>query len=56
MGLVLSELRYFRQRDVWQIPSALARTLIKFLGYRLGRIESMFAPGIKCQASMHLRF
>jgi rhamnosyltransferase len=53
---VLSELRYLRQQDAWQIPSALARTGIKLLGYRLGRIEARLAPGIKRRLSMHPSF
>jgi rhamnosyltransferase len=53
---VLSELRYLQEQDAWQIPSALVRTGIKFLGYRLGRMEARFTPNIKRQLSMHPRF
>jgi rhamnosyltransferase len=53
---VLSELRYLWQRDIWQIPTALVRTWLKFLGYRLGRIESRLPQNIKRQLSMHPAF
>jgi rhamnosyltransferase len=53
---VLSELRYLRKQDAWQIPRALLRTGIKFLGYRLGRMEAQLAPGIKRHLSMHPAF
>lgn len=53
---VVSELRYLWQRCPLQIPSALLRTGMKLLGYRLGRVESQLAPAIKRQLSMHPRF
>jgi rhamnosyltransferase len=53
---VLSELRYLQQRDAWQIPSALVRSGIKFLAYRLGRMEAQMSSGVKRQLSMHPRF
>jgi rhamnosyltransferase len=53
---VLSELRYLQERDAWQIPSALVRIGVKFLGYRLGRMEARLSPGIKRRLSMHPRF
>ncbi len=53
---VRSELRYLLQQGMWQIPSALIRTGIKFLGYRLGRMEARFTPSVKRQLSMQPRF
>jgi rhamnosyltransferase len=53
---VLSELRYLRQKDVLQIPSALIRTGMKFIGYRLGRMETRFTPNVKRLLSMHPSF
>jgi rhamnosyltransferase len=53
---VLSELRYLRKNDPWQIPSALMRTGIKFLAYRLGRMEARLSPRIKRQLSMNSKF
>jgi rhamnosyltransferase len=50
---VFSELRYLLRRSPRQIPLALLRTLTKFLGYRLGRMEVRLSPGIKRQLSMH---
>ncbi|MGB0123538.1 MAG: glycosyltransferase [Candidatus Sulfotelmatobacter sp.] len=53
---VLSELSYLWQRDVWRIPSALVRTGLKFVGYRLGREEALLTPKVKRQLSMHPKF
>jgi rhamnosyltransferase len=53
---VLSELKYLVQRDPWQIPSALVRTWLKLLGYRLGRMEERLTPELKRLLSMHPGF
>jgi rhamnosyltransferase len=53
---VISELKYLAKRNAWQIPSALVRTGIKLLGYRLGRMEALLTPDIKRQLSMHPKF
>lgn len=53
---VLSELRYLREREPMQIPSAVVRTGLKVLGYRLGRMEARLTPGVKRALSMHPRF
>lgn len=53
---VFSELNYLRRRNPLLIPAALVRTGIKFLGYRLGRIEDQLTPGIKRSLSMHPKF
>lgn len=53
---VLSELRYLWERDKRLIPSALIRTGIKFLGYRLGRMEELLSPRAKRRLSMHPAF
>ena len=53
---VLSELQYLRQRDVWQIPSACVRSGVKFLGYRLGRMEARLSPALKRELSMNPAF
>jgi rhamnosyltransferase len=53
---VLSELRYLRKLDAAQIPSALVRTGLKLLGYRLGRMEARIAANVKRHLSMHPGF
>jgi len=53
---VLSELRYLQDRNAWQIPSALLRTVMKLVGYRLGQMEARLSPGIKRRLSMHPKF
>jgi rhamnosyltransferase len=49
---VVSELGYLR-RSFWLIPSALIRTALKLLGYRLGRLERILSTGWKRRLSMH---
>jgi rhamnosyltransferase len=53
---VRSELRYLWPQHWWLIPSALIRTALKLLGYRLGKIENRFSLGLKRKLSMHARF
>ena len=53
---VHSELSYLLKWDPKQIPSALVRTGLKLIGYRLGRMEALLTPSIKRQLSMHSRF
>jgi rhamnosyltransferase len=53
---VLSELNYLWQRNPWQIPLALVRTVAKFVGYRMGRLEARLAPGIKRRLSLQPGF
>lgn len=50
---VRSELAYLLKRAPWLIPSAVVRTALKYLGYRLGRMESIFPSGLKRYLSMH---
>ncbi len=53
---VLSELNYLRKHDPWQIPSALMRTAIKLLGYRLGRKEAHLSPSVKRHLSLYSKY
>jgi rhamnosyltransferase len=53
---VRSELRYLWLRRWWLIPSAIARTTLKLVGYRLGRIENRLSRELKRKLSMHPHF
>lgn len=53
---VRSELNYLWPKYWWLIPSALIRTALKLVGYRLGRIERRLSSGLKRRLSMHHRF
>lgn len=53
---VRSELSYLWPRYWWLIPSALIRTALKLVGYRLGGIENRLSLGLKRRLSMHRRF
>lgn len=50
---VLSELRYLWRHSPQVIPSALVRTMCKFIGYRLGRAELMLPLWLKRRVSMN---
>ncbi|HQS03619.1 MAG TPA: glycosyltransferase, partial [Halothiobacillus sp.] len=53
---VRSELFYLFKQAPWLIPSALLRTGLKYLGYRLGRAERGLPLGLKRLFSMHRGF
>jgi rhamnosyltransferase len=53
---VRSELGYLWPHHWWLVPSALMRTALKLVGYRLGRIEDRLSIGWKRKLSMHHRF
>lgn len=53
---VRSELKYLWKENWWVMPSALVRTALKLVGYRLGRIENKLSLGMKRRLSMHRRF
>ena len=53
---VLSELSYLWPRYWWLIPSAFIRTLLKLLGYRLGRRERRLKSSTKRRLSMQPSF
>jgi rhamnosyltransferase len=50
---VVSELAHLWHRSWWLIPSALVRTALKLLGYRLGRAELKLNVEWKRKMSMH---
>jgi len=53
---VLSELRYLWNDNFRIIPSALLRTALKLLGYKLGLMEQRIPVGIKIHLSMNKQF
>jgi rhamnosyltransferase len=53
---VISELSFLLDHAPWQIPSAVMRTLLKLMAYRLGRIEDRLTPEVKRHLSMHHQF
>jgi len=53
---VASELSYLRRNAIMQIPSAIIRTGLKLLAYRLGRMEDRLTPDLKRHLSMHHQF
>lgn len=53
---VISELKYLSKTQPWRIPSAILRTAIKLLGYRLGQMEARLTLEAKRHLSMHPGF
>ena len=53
---VLSELKYLLAHGPQHIPSAFARTLAKYLGYKIGRRESRIAPNVKHRLGMNRHY
>lgn len=53
---VRSELRYLRRHAPALIPAALLRSVLKFLGYRLGRLEHSLPRWLKLALSMNRGF
>lgn len=53
---VLSELRFLWDGHKALIPSAFVRTIAKFAGYKLGRMEAILSPRLKKRLSMHRSF
>jgi rhamnosyltransferase len=56
LRFVQSELSYLVRHNPALIPAALWRTVLKFGGYRLGRLENRLRPALKRRLSMHHRF
>lgn len=56
LRFVQSELRYLWSRQWWLIPSALIRTGLKWVGYRLGRVENKISTFWKRRLSMNRLF
>jgi rhamnosyltransferase len=56
MRFVKSEIKYLWPRHFWLIPSALVRTALKLIGYRLGRLEASLGNGWKRRLSMNRQY
>lgn len=51
-----SELSYLAGKAPWRIPSALVRTVIKYVGFRAGLLEKRLPPRLKRRMSMQKAF
>lgn len=56
LRFVRSEIAYLWQHAPQWIPAALVRTLVKWLGYRLGQLEAALPIPLKRWCSMHPRY
>jgi len=53
---VLSELKYLGKRGPHHVPSAMARTMAKYLGYKIGRRESRIDPRLKYHLGLNRQY
>lgn len=53
---VVSELKYLLRHGPYHVPSALARTIAKYAGYKIGRRESRIAPSLKHHLGLNRQF
>lgn len=53
MSFVLSGFRYIKARHMSLVPSLIIRTILSFLGYKLGKLEAHLPLSIKKRLSMH---
>ena len=53
---VLSELKYLLRHGAHRIPSAMARTAAKYLGYKIGRRESGIDPRLKYHLGLNRQY
>lgn len=53
LRFIRSELRFLAKMAPFLIPSALLRTMLKFLGYKLGTSERMLPVRLKRRLSLH---
>ena len=53
LRFVISEMRYLMKHAPWLIPSAVLRTGLKWLGFKLGALHSGLPPAILRRFSLH---
>jgi rhamnosyltransferase len=53
---VVSEMKHLLRHAPLHVPSALLRTIAKYLGYRIGRRESRIAPRLKYHLGLNRQF
>jgi rhamnosyltransferase len=50
---VVSELKYMFNHAPWRVPEAILRSMLRYLGFRLGRLEAHIPPGLKRNLAMN---
>jgi rhamnosyltransferase len=53
---VISEMKHLLRKYPHLVPSALARTLVKYLGYKIGRREKGIAPRLKYHLGLNRQY
>jgi rhamnosyltransferase len=52
----ISEMKYLLRNSPWDIPSALLRTVLKYVGYKLGKMENRLLVDINKKLSMNKNY
>jgi rhamnosyltransferase len=53
---VVSEMKHLMKKHPHLVPSAVARTFAKYLGYKIGRREKGIAPGLKYHLGLNRQY
>ena len=53
---VVSEMKHLMKKHPHLVPSAVARTFAKYLGYKIGRRERRIAPGLKYHLGLNRQY
>ena len=53
---VVSEMKHLIKKHPHLVPSAVARTFAKYLGYKIGRREKRIAPGLKYHLGLNRQY
>lgn len=53
---VVSEMKHLMKKHPHLVPSAVARTFAKYLGYKIGRREKRIAPGLKYHLGLNRQY
>ncbi|MCL5425104.1 MAG: glycosyltransferase family 2 protein [Gammaproteobacteria bacterium] len=53
---VRSEVQYLLRHAPWRLPEAALRTVLKYMGYRLGKAEAKLPLKVKRRLSMHKHY
>jgi len=56
LRFVISEMRYLRKQAPWQIPSAVLRTALKWIGFKLGALHQGLPRVIRSCFSLHKNY
>jgi len=56
LKFVISEIKYLSRHAFWRIPEGLLRTVLRYVGFRMGLVERSIPLNIKRKISMNPRY